>query len=198
MARTLITAKTEDLQSDSGSVLFSFVQGEQLEFPVTLAFIENTSIGYTYEAVLIEGLNIAGQSGAPSVARPSGITNTLTVWTPTWKSEWSAVTAYDRDDLVIFGGIYYLMGSATGYISANNPTVDTSKWTVYVPNKVYVRFPDTLSLNWNTPAQPTAEAKNYGFFELRVTEPAGSRYTRTWKPMRGLVEFSYSPTHLVA
>jgi hypothetical protein len=45
--------------------------------------------------------------------------------------------------------------------------------------------------------QPSLVATIHGFFELRVTEPAGGVYQRTWKPMRGLVEFLYSPTAVV-
>lgn len=197
MARTLIAAQTNDLQSDSGAVLFSFVQGEQLEFPVTLSFIDNTSIGYIYEAVLIEGLNVTEQTICPTIARPAGIADTLVVWVPTWRDTWNPVTPYNRDDLVLYAGLYYLMGNVMGYVSASTPDVDTTHWTVYVPNAVYIRFPDTLSLNWDVASQPTATSKVYGFFELRVTEPVGSRYTRTWKPMRGLIEFSYSPTQIV-
>ena len=36
MARSQVTAVSQDLQSDDGSVLWSLIQGEQLEFAVTL------------------------------------------------------------------------------------------------------------------------------------------------------------------
>lgn len=42
MARSAISNISNDLQSDSGGILFSIIQGEQLEFPVTISFIENS------------------------------------------------------------------------------------------------------------------------------------------------------------
>lgn len=200
MARSTITAATEDLQSDSGAVLFSIVQGEQLEFPITLDFLVNASVGYTYEAVVMEGLNVLGATEPPVSARPAGINTTLTVWTPNFLSAWNPVTAYNRDDLVTYNGLYYILTNGTAYVSATSPNLDTPRWSEYVPNKVYVRFPSTLSTvgsGWNATAIPTTETKVYGFFELRVTEPSGGRYQKTWKPMRGIIEFLYSPTELV-
>lgn len=46
MARSRLVDPSIDLVSDGGSVLFSFVKGEQLEFPVTLSFLDST-IGST-------------------------------------------------------------------------------------------------------------------------------------------------------
>ena len=52
MARSRLTETTDDLVTDSGAVLWSFVKGEQLEFPITLNFVENVTAGYAYEAVV--------------------------------------------------------------------------------------------------------------------------------------------------
>jgi hypothetical protein len=46
MARSRLVDPSVDLVSDGGSILFSFVKGEQLEFPVTLSFLDST-IGST-------------------------------------------------------------------------------------------------------------------------------------------------------
>lgn len=194
MARKFITNVTTDLQDDSGNVLFSIIQGEQLEFPVTLSFLENASQAYEYECVIMEALNVAAQTGPPIVAKPGGVVDILTVWTPPWKGEWSAVTSYSRDDLVLYGTVYYIRLIGADEISATPPNSDPN-WTAYVPNVVYIRFPETLSNNWSF--QPTTESNIYGFIELRVEEPFGGRYPRTWKPLRGMIEFLYSPTHLV-
>jgi hypothetical protein len=200
MARSLITTTSaNDLQSDSGSVLFSFVQGEQLEFPVTLSFLENASLNYTYECVLMEALNVLDQTDPPIKARPGGVNTVLTVFVPPWKNAWAAATSYNRDDLVSYGGLYYILTSGTSRVSATLPTIDTT-WQAYVPNVVYIRFPESLSTTasgWDPIAVPTTESNVYGHIELRVTEPNGGRYPRTWKPLRGVVEFSYSPTQLV-
>lgn len=42
MARSRLVDPINDLVSDGGSVLFSFVKGEQLEFPITLEFLDST------------------------------------------------------------------------------------------------------------------------------------------------------------
>jgi hypothetical protein len=192
MARSKILSPTVDLQSDSGGVLWSLVQGEQQEFPVTLSFLTN-AYGYTYEAVVIEGNNL-GDGVIPTAAKGSGINTTLTVRVPTEKGTWNPATAYDREDVVLYNGLYYKLSFGTARVSATVPSSD-SLWVEYVPNKVYIQFPSSLSSNWTQ--QPTTEFPIYGFFELSVQEPVGGIYQRTWKPMRGLVELLYSPTKLV-
>ena len=203
MARSKIGVITTDLQSDSGSVLWSLVQGEALEFPVTLSFITN-AYGYIYEAVIIEGLNISGNDEAPSVARPGGAAiPPLVVRVPLERGTWAGATAYTREDVVLYSGTYYKLSNTSastrtsGTIPPSDPVINGVGWAVYVPNKVNIQFPELLTVTPAWTVQPTATAGVYGFFELRVTEPAGGIFTRTWKPMRGLVKILYSPTALV-
>jgi len=192
MARSLITSTDEDLQSDSGGVLFSIVQGEQLEFPVTINFIQNVSLYYTFECVIMEGNNMYDSPEKPSIAKPGGIANTLTVFVPPWRGVYVADALYSRDDLVSHDSIIYI--AMSGYLTLQSiPGTDTS-WTVYMPNVVYVRFDKSLSTTWSV--QPTAGANVYGFIELSVKEPFGSRFERVWKPLRGMISFAYSPTQL--
>jgi hypothetical protein len=79
--------------------------------------------------------------------------------------------------------------------SAIRPSGVQTTLTVRVPagvqNKVYIQFPSALGSTWLV--QPTPDTKVYGFFELRVSEPGGT-FPKTWKPLRGLVALSYSPT----
>lgn len=194
MARSQIENIQESLQSDSGAVLFSIVQGEQFEYPVTLSFIQNASLGYNFECAIIEGLNVANQETPPIVARPGGVSEQLTVFVPPWKSAWSAPAAYSRDDLVMYLDEVYIR-TVGSYVVDSTPPNATTAWSLYTPDKVFIRFPEGLSNNWNV--QPSTKSNVYGFIELRVTEPGGTRYTRTWKPLRGLIEFLYSPTKLV-
>ena len=109
MARGSLTALSTDLQSDSGSVLWSLVRGEQLEFPIKLNFLENASIGYSFEAVVIEVLNVPGQSGKPDTIRASGVQDVLTVWTPPINAAglaWSAASvSYAVDTLIKFANL---------------------------------------------------------------------------------------------
>jgi hypothetical protein len=67
-----------------------------------------------------------------------------------------------------------------------------AKWEVTTLNKIYVQFPNTLATGWAV--QPLASSATYGFFELRVTEPTDAVFTRTFKPVRGMVEILFSPT----
>ena len=197
MARSMITSTAVDLTSDTGGVLWSLVQGEQLEYPVTLSFITNAGAGYVYEAVVMEGLNVLGSTEHPTSARPGRVNTTLVVRVPTERGVWSAETSYSREDVVSYNALYYKLASGSSRVSATIPSSD-SLWVEYIPNKIYVQFPSTLSKG-GTPwaVQPTVVSNVYGFFELSVTEPGGGVFTRTWKPMRGLVELLYSPTDLV-
>jgi len=276
MARSQLSAVSTDISSDDGSVLWSLVQGEQLEYPVTLNFLTN-AYGYTYEAVVMEAFNISGIADMPTQARPNGINTTLTVRVPIERGVYAAGTTYAREDVVEYpasSNVYYKskVGSNTG----NTPATDTTFWAVYVPNQVFIQFPETLSQvvpassiattsassaggvatinlasnmpqipavgttvvvagvtptgfngTWTITAatassvsfanatagpqtiagtcvvnagwvvQPSFTNSVYGYFELRVTEPAGGIYQKTWKPMRGIVEILYSPTKLV-
>lgn len=192
MSRASILDPSIDLQSDGGSVLWSIVQGEQLEFPVTLNFITN-AYGYEYEAVVIEGDN-KGNKSIPTTAKENGVEHTLAVRVPREKGLWDPDTNYNREDVVLYGSNYYKLKLGSNRVSAILPT-DDIYWELYVPNKVFIQFVNTLSTTWTQ--QPTTKYPIYGFFELRITEPAGGLFQRTWKPVRGLVEFLYSPTQLV-
>jgi hypothetical protein len=168
-----------------------------LEYPVTLNFLSNAGAGYTYEAVLMEALNVLGSPDIPTAPRPSGINTTLNVRVPTERGQWSGVTAYNREDVVLDGLYYYKLKSGSARVNATAPASDPNFWEVYTPNKVYVQFPDTLTLIPAWSVQPTLTASVYGYFELSVKEPIGGVFQRTWKPMRGLIKFDYSPTQVV-
>jgi hypothetical protein len=196
MGRTMIGSTTTELQSDSGSVLWSFVQGEQLEFPVTLSFIQNVSLGYAFEAVVIEGANEPDSTTPPEAIQPNGVQTKLTVRVPLYRDTWNAATTYHKDDMTLYSGKYYHLKYLLSYVSAVTPNLDPN-WTEVVGNVIYVQFPKTLSLSPAWAVQPTAASKVYGFFELRVTENTGAIFAQTWKPMRGLVELQFSPTEVV-
>lgn len=196
MARSQVTDISQDIQSDDGSVLWSFIQGEQLEFTVTLNFLDDVSAGYTYEAVVVEANNVFDDATIPNVVKSGGVETTLVVRVPTNKGNWAAATAYTREDVVMYNGVTYKLASGTNRVSATPPSSDPY-WVAYTNNKVYLQFPKTLSLNPTWAVQPTNKAPVYGFFELSVTEPTGGVYTRTWKPMRGIVSILFSPTEQV-
>ena len=81
MARSSTTSASTQLQDDTGGVLWSLIQGEQLEFNVTLGFLINTN-GYHFEAVVMEALNEVGGTTIPTSAQPSGINTQLVVVNP--------------------------------------------------------------------------------------------------------------------
>jgi hypothetical protein len=193
MARSKIGKPTNDLMSDSGSVLWSFVKGEQLEYPVTLDFIERADAGYSFEAVVVEGAASFDDDDVLSVQLASnGAQTILAVDVPIDRGVWDPINTYNQRDIAEHEGIYYK--KLYDWFSIDVPPNDPS-WEVTTPNIIYVRFPSTLGNNWTEQPTPTAHA--YAFFELRVTEPGSVTFARTWKPVRGLVEVQFSPTDLV-
>lgn len=191
MARARLLDTAVDLMSDPGAVLFSFIKGEALEYPITISFIVDAADGYTYEAVLLEANNVANQTSAPTTMRTGGVNTTLTVRVPTDRGVWSSSGVYNYEDVVLYNGLYYKLLDGTGYTSSVAPSSDTN-WATTEKNKVYVQFPSTIASTWTV--QPNIITAVYGYFELRVTEPNNSIFVRTWKPVRGLVEILFSPT----
>lgn len=195
MARSRLTNTTQDLIADGGAVLWSFVKGEQLEFPVTLGFIEDASVkqtnNYIYEAVVIEAENTIGQADRPTIVKTGGAQTRLFVRLPVYLGNWQPTAAYNKEEVVFYGTKYYKLAKGSGRVSATTPDVDTL-WVETTLNKVYLQFPASLANTWSP--LPTVDSPVYGFFELRVTEPTDQVFTRTFKPVRGMVEILFSPT----
>lgn len=195
MARSKIDAVSQDLVTDSGSVLWSFVKGEQLEYPVLLNFLSDANAGYTFEAVVVEALNVANQTDKPTTIKTGGVQTVLNVRKPNYLGAWNSGVAYNFEDVVSYtNGKYYKLLSGTGRMSSVTPDADPY-WEETTLNRVYIQFPSTLGATWTI--APNVESNVYGFFELRVTEPNNSVFIRTWKPIRGMVELQFSPTDLV-
>lgn len=194
MARSKIGSTTVDPIKDSGSILLSLVQGEQLEQSVTLSFSSNVLAGYTYEAVVVEALNQVGQSSAPSELQPSGAQTILTVRVPTYRGVWDGAQAYNMEEIVFYNSKYYRLTSGIARTSNTPPSTDAT-WSETTANKIYIQFPSTLGSTWTM--QPGTTYHSYGFFELRVTETGSSQFKRTWKPVRGMIEIQFSPTDRV-
>lgn len=195
MARAALSETSTDLIQDSGSVLWSIVSGEQLEYPVTLNFVENVgAAGYVYEAVVVEALNVAEQTEKPTAIKPGGVQNTLTTRVPVSRGAWNGTQAYNHGEIVSYNGLWYRLLMGIARTSSTVPSADPY-WEETLPNTIYVQFPDSLGTTWAV--QPTVATNTYGFFELRVTEPFDGIYQRTWKPVRGMVEILFSPTSLV-
>ena len=203
MARSrILKPDTNDLISDTGNVLFSLVKGEQLEFPVTLNFITDVTNNYGFEAVIVEAANNGTQTGLlvgkeydrPTAIQPAGVQDALVVRVPVNRGTWQDTQAYNREEIVKYGDVYYKLLEGAARVSSITPDQDPL-WSVTLLNKIYVQFPSTLASGYAL--QPSVKSPVYGFFELRVTEPTDSIYSRTWKPIRGMVEFLFSPTDIV-
>ena len=197
MARSRLTSTSVDIVTDVGAVLWSMVLGEALEFPITLNFITDATqktagLNYLYEAVVVEAKNKTGQQDFPTVIQPNGKTTTLFVRQPRFIGTWNTSTAYNKEEIVVYNNIYYKLIQGVSVTTTINPETDTARWTPTVLNKIYVQFPSTLGNDWAI--KPLADSAVYGFFELRVTEPSDPVFTRTFKPVRGLVELLFSPT----
>jgi hypothetical protein len=195
MARSRLTNTSQDLISDGGAVLWSFVKGEQLEFPITLNFIEDASVkpsnNYQYEAVIVEANNVAAQTDRPTSIKTGGVQTTLFVRLPIYLGTWQSAQAYNKEEIVLYGNKYYKLLQGSGRTSSVLPNLDPY-WEETVLNKIYVQFPSTLASTWSV--QAYADNAVYGFFELRVTEPTDQIFTRTFKPVRGMIEILFSPT----
>jgi hypothetical protein len=195
MARSRLTNTTQDLIADSGAVLWSFVKGEQLEFPVSLNFVEDASVkpnnNYVYEAVVVEANNISGQTERPVAIKNGGVQTRLFVRLPRYLGVWQSGAAYNKEDVIFYTGKYYKLTQGSGRINSALPTVDPL-WTETALNIIYLQFPASLASTWTV--QPVVDSPVYGFFELRVTEPTDPIFTRTFKPVRGMVEILFSPT----
>ena len=195
MARSRLTNTTQDLITDSGAVLWSFVKGEQLEFPITLNFVEDASLkqnnNYVYEAVVIEAQNVLNQTDRPTTIRQNGVQNRLFVRLPIYLGVWQSVVAYNKEDVVLYSGKYYKLLRGIGRTNSVAPDSD-SLWVETTLNTIYLQFPSNLASTWAV--QPAVNSPVYGFFELRVTEPQDQIFTRTFKPVRGMVEILFSPT----
>jgi hypothetical protein len=194
MARSRLINPTNDLINDGGSVLWSFVKGEQLEFPVTINFIANATDGYTYEAVVVEADNVALQESPPIAIKALGVQTTLPIRIPVLVGAWTPVDAYSQAEVVSYNSKYYELSSGIARVSAVTPDLDPF-WFETGLNKVYVQFPATLGSLWTV--QATVGHPVYGFFELRITEPINPVFQKTWKPVRGMVEILFSPTDIV-
>jgi len=217
MARSRLIDPTLDLISDPGSILLSLVMGEQLEFPVTLSFINDATLkipaaaNYIYEAVVVEADNITGQLSPPTIIKAGGIQTRLYVRIPVYIGVWVATNSYSKEEIVQYAGNskYYKLLAGVNVIDSTPPS-SSSLWEETVLSKIYVQFPKELGVGgtagldnpmtvktytaWSV--QPTVASSVYGFFELRVTEP-GSVFPRSFKPVRGLIELQYSPTTAV-
>jgi hypothetical protein len=200
MARTPITQDGESLIDDSGTVLWSFIRGEQLEFPIVINFLTDctASSGFVFEAIVVEAENSPNQTEPPDVLQADGgeidnftvgsgirLMNDQGVWNP--------ATAYDAGDMVLYttDNKYYTLLAGTDRVSATAPPSDPTYWVETTKNTIYIRFPDTLGSDWAI--KPKIGYSVYGFFELSVQEPVGFAFRRKWKPVRGMVELLYSP-----
>ena len=195
MARSRFLNPINDLMTDSGAVLWSFVKGEQLEFPITLTFLDDVTLPYGFEAVVVEAKNVLLQEEPPTTIQVGGVQTTLNIRLPVYRGVWNASDSYDQEDVVLHSGIYYRLSSGAGYIDATTPPLNPL-WVVTALNILYIQFPKTLASTWVI--SPMVDNPVYGFFELRVTEPNNSIFIHTWKPVKGLVEVLFSPTDITA
>ncbi len=200
MARARLTEIKQDLINDEGAVLWSFVKGEQLEYPITLQFLSDSTYksggpNYVFEAVVVEAANVSNQTDKPVTIQPGGIQTVLVVRQPVYIGVWNAPSAYNKEEVVFYNSKYYKLLKGAARISATTPDLDPY-WQETTLNVIYVQFQKTLGSTWAV--QPTVGCPSYGFFELRVTEPTDAIFTKTFKPVRGMVEILFSPTDVVA
>jgi hypothetical protein len=202
MSRTPITADGTSLVDDSGTVLWSLIRGEQLEFPIKIAFLGScvSTSGYVFEACVLEAENAPNQENAPDAIQQGGVKTDLNVANGGVRllvdvGVWSAAAPYNAGEMVSRNGKYYALKAGAARVNSTVPESD-SYWEETTPNTIYIRFPGTLGADWSV--KPKIGFACYGFFELSVQEPAAYSWRRKWKPTRGMVELLYSPTQTPA
>lgn len=184
MARSRIINPIDDLVSDSGSVLFSLIQGEQLEYPILLEGLELPPSEYDVTSRLLEAENIFMQNQMPVTLQPAGAESVISVRTPTYRGEWQMAVFYAEGELVYYANKYYLCVQSGAGLGTN-----TAAWREIPMGTAYLRFTADLSTDWNV--QPSPNFNVYGFLEVRVEEKVGA-FKRVWKPIRGMVEYQFT------
>lgn len=76
MARTKISAATNSLLDDNGTVLISVAKGEQIHLEITLSWLINLS-GYNIHANIVEAVN-DGEGTKPTAVKVGGTRKLLT------------------------------------------------------------------------------------------------------------------------
>jgi len=176
--------------ANSVKTLYSFIQGEQREVEVTLKPITDTSAAMTFEAALVEGDNQIDQKKPPVRRRPEGVKTVLTVRVPTARGLWLNTNTYTEGEWArVADGTAYVLKSTP---SGSDPTADDA-WEEYTPNKVFIQFPEAMIDLWSQ--LPKADTPVYGFLGVRATETSGT-FPQTYKPVNGLIEICFSPTHI--
>jgi hypothetical protein len=193
MARSKLTDIKQDIITDEGSILLSFVKGEQIELAIPIEFINSATDGYTFEAVIVEAANEVGQTSPPKDILEDGVQNTLNVRLPNIVGAWQPNTEYFQENIVFNNNKWWRLRAPQ--LTANIEPQFDSRWAETQLNIIYVQFPSTIASNWTI--KPQVEHPVYGFFEIRVTEPNNPIFVRTWKPVRGMIEILFSPTHIV-
>lgn len=192
MARSKIIDPTNDVNKDTGSVLLSFVYGEAIEYPFDIMFIDNPE-QYQFTAQVVEANNIADQQEAPDEVKPTApVKRQLSFRIPAYQGTWSAARTYNRGNTVLYNGNTYELTAGTGYLSALTPIADPL-WIQVPKGRMYVRFPGDLPASFSV--KPTTTYNTYAFFELAVAEYiTQTGFSQVWRPVRGMLEFTYSPT----
>jgi hypothetical protein len=192
MARSYLTDPPESLNNDSGAILWSFIRGEQQEFPVVVNFLEDCTEGngYIFEAVVLEALNVEEQADPPTSVQPSGDKTNIEIRQLVDAGVWDEASAYNGGELVSYGTTTYMLERGVARTSAILPP-DDPEWIETARNTLFLRFHSTLGDDWAL--EPAVGWSVYGFFELSVKEPITYSFQRCWKPVRGMVQLLFSP-----
>lgn len=189
MARSRLPNPAVDLIKDGGAVLFSFIDGEQIEYPIDLNFLHSPS-GHTIVVSVVEARNIPLQTEKPISAEPGGVRTDLSLRIPKFRGAFSPITAYSVGDMVSYNGLCYIRALSPLMVDPLTPDLNPY-WVESPRSRIYIQFPSTLCDNWKV--RPQVGYAVYGFIEVSVTENEG-QFPRTWKPVRGMVELLFSPT----
>ena len=143
MARAKISAASNEVFNDNGSVLLSIAKGEQRHMEITIGWVTNLW-GFPIVCKVVEGAN-DGSGNRPTAVQPNGEVTTLVI--------------------------------------LDEETQD---------NKFKIVLPEDMCNNWAV--QPTPDKPVFGWIDLEVADTGVGPLKQVWKPLRGLVEVTFSPT----
>lgn len=186
MARSKLPNPAVDLITDGGAVLFSLIMGEQFEYPIDLQNVLPEE--FNLYAVVIEANNISSQTEQPTSVEPGGVVTLLDVRVPTFVGEWDSVTDFNPHEMVAYAGKYWIREDTP----ADHSTPDVGPWYEATRGRIYLRISDRIGTDWNI--LPEVGFPTYGFLEISLTEKVGL-FKRIYKPVRGMVQVLFSPTH---
>ena len=144
------------------------------------------------DAVLDTEGNQVTQQITNTLYEPS-VAKNLHVRLPSFSGYYVPNNDYAYGDRVYHNGKIWELITGRAAWDPGEPDGINPYWIESDAQTIFIQFPEDVIEDWSV--LPSVGCPVYGFFELRVTEQAShTNFKRTWKPVRGMVGFYFSPT----